>query len=113
MGSSIKPPAVQALVIAKSLNGDSKRQIAEDLGIARDTVTKILSSAEIDQYVNEGKSELIRLIPDSVTALKKAIHAGKTTEEAQLVLRSTGVLAPEQNSNFTANVNLGVFPSRG
>jgi hypothetical protein len=106
---TIKPPAVQALVISKAMNGDSKRQIAEDLGIGRNTVTKILCEAEINRFVNEGKSDLIRMIPEAVAGIRKAIKAGKTTEEAQLVLRSTGVIAPEQSGAPSLNVNFGVF----
>lgn len=91
------------------MNGDSKRQIASDLGIARDTVSVILDSAEFVNLVNDGKAGIYRLIPKSVKALDRAITRGKTTEEAQLVLRSTGVLAPEESGAPSVNVNFGVF----
>jgi transposase len=111
---SIKPPAVQAAVIAKAMNGDSKRQIAEDLGLGRNTVTSILSDAELNQLVLEGKSAIYRLIPKSVQALDRAIDKGKTTDEAQLVLRNTGVLKSEQEAQgVSVNVNLGALPRRG
>jgi hypothetical protein len=110
--ASNKPPIVQAAVIAKYTTGESKRQIAEDLGMSRVTVDNILSDAELSQIVLSGKSQIYRMIPEAVAGIRKAIKAGKTTEEAQLVLRSTGVIAPEQASNFTANVNLGVFADR-
>jgi transposase len=111
---SNKPPVVQAAVIAKSMNGDSKRQIAEDLGLGRNTVTAILEDAERNQLVLQGRDGIYQLIGKSVQALERAIDKGKTTEEAQLILRATGVLPQEQseNNNFSATVNLGVFPDR-
>ena len=110
--ATIKPPIVQAAVIAKHILGESKTQIAEDLGMGRNTVTAILADTELNRLVSEGKSDIYRMIPEAVAGIRKAIKKGKTTEEAQLVLRSTGVLAPEQSPNFTANVSLGVFNER-
>lgn len=114
MGTSNKPLAVQAVVVAKAMNGDSKRQIAEDLGIHRDTVTGILAQAELDQLVLGGKSGVYQLIPKSVKALERAIEKGKTTDEAQLVLRATGVLPQEQGEGGSAvTLNFGTMPRRG
>lgn len=104
-----KSPSVQAAVIAKHMIGESKSQISEDLGISRVTINNILSDTEVATILAEGKSSVIRLIPKSVKALERAIKRGKTTEEAQLVLRSTGVLAPEQSGAPSVNVNFGVF----
>lgn len=107
--ATTKSPIVQAAVIAKHMLGESKAQIADDLGMSRLTVSKILTDAQIATLVNEGKSEVFRMIPEAVAGIRKAIKAGKTTEEAQLVLRSTGVLAPEESGAPSVNVNFGVF----
>ncbi len=40
-----KSPQAQQAVIAKRLRGDSKRQIARDLGMGRNTVGRILSES--------------------------------------------------------------------
>lgn len=107
--ATIKPPIVQAAVIAKHMLGESKTQIAEDLGMGRNTVTAILGDAELNQIVAQGKADIYRMIPEAVAGIRKAIKRGKTTEEAQLVLRSTGVLVPEQSGAPSVNVNFGVF----
>jgi len=107
---SNKPPAVQAAVVVKAINGESKRQIAEDLGLARNTVTAILEDAELNQLVLEGKSRLHRLIPKSLGSLEYALDKHKTPE-AILILRATGVLPQEASeSGPTVTVNLGAIP---
>ena len=45
---SIKPPHIQAAVIARRATGQSKRQICKELGIARNTVDTILKTTDID-----------------------------------------------------------------
>ena len=44
---SNKPEPLKAHIIAKALAGESKSQIAKDLSIARNTVARILSEAEL------------------------------------------------------------------
>lgn len=112
MGTSIKPPSVQAAVVAKSLAGESKSQIAEDLGIARNTVYKILSDAQLSDLVLEGKSGVYGLIPKAVKAFEHALDKHKTPE-ATLILRATGVLPQEQEGGSGVTLNFGVMPRRG
>jgi predicted transcriptional regulator len=107
--ASNKPPIVQAAVIAKHMLGESKTQIAEDLGMSRVTINGILNETELNDIVMRGKADVYRMIPEAISGIRKAIKRGKTTEEAQLVLRSTGVLAPEQSGAPSVNVNFGVF----
>jgi len=107
---SNKPPAVQAAVIAKSMNGDSKSQIAQDLSIARNTVTRILEDAELSELARAGKTSLYELIPKSIKAFEHALDKHKTAE-ATIVLRATGVLPQEQSeAGMSVNVNLGAIP---
>lgn len=107
--ASNKPPIVQAAVLAKHFLGESKTQIAEDLKMSRVTINSILNETEVNELVMRGKADVYRMIPEAVAGIRKAIKAGKTTEEAQLVLRSTGVLAPEESGAPSVNVNFGVF----
>lgn len=108
---SNKPPAVQAAVVAKSIAGESKSQIAEDLGIARNTVTQILSDAELNDLVLQGKTGIYRLIPKSVRALEMALDKGDTGE-AKIILRSVKILQneAEMSAGMSVNVNLGSIP---
>lgn len=107
---SNKPPAVQAAVVVKAIEGESKCQIAQDLGISRNTVTAILEDTELSKLVLEGKTKLHRLIPKSLGSLEYALDKHKTPE-AILILRATGVLPQEvSESGPTVTVNLGAIP---
>ena len=50
---SNKPEPVKAQVIAKSLIGISKSQIAKDLSLSRPTVARIIKEAELDMAMPE------------------------------------------------------------
>lgn len=95
-----KPPAVQANVIAEYSLGKSKTQISNDLGLARNTVTAILSANEIEQRIIEGRSRAISLIPRSLDTIEYRLdkHDGNV---AMGILRGTQVLV---NQPITANV---------
>src|SRR5271166_1358867 len=60
---STKPPVVQAAIIARNALGDSKTDIARDLGISRQTVHSILNSSELEQTITAGRSRAVSLIP--------------------------------------------------
>jgi hypothetical protein len=108
-----KPPAVQAAVLVKALNGESNTQIAEDLGIHRHTVRAILAQPELDKMVQEGKTRLHQLIPKSLDSLEYALNKHKTPE-AILILRATSVLPSEQEGSGAAvSINFGAMPRRG
>lgn len=111
MGKSNKPPSVQAAVVVKALNGDSKSQIARDLEISRNTVNAILEDSELSKLVLEGKTTLHRLIPKSLAAFDYAITRHKIPE-ATIILRATGVLPQEitESSGPSVNINLGAIP---
>ena len=66
---SVKSPLVQARVLQKRANGESKRQIAHDLKIARNTVTSVLELNQFEQTLQNERNESLRLIP----AARKAI----------------------------------------
>jgi hypothetical protein len=105
-----KPAVVQTAVVLKAMNGESKRQIAEDLGLGRDTVTAILEQPELDRLVKDGKIRLHQLIPKSLGSLEYALDKHKTPE-AILILRATGVLPQEvSESGPSVTVNLGAIP---
>lgn len=63
---STKSEAVKGAVIAKHVSGSSNSKISRDLGISRPTVIRILSEAEIDSLVQQGRSGLAELVPDAV-----------------------------------------------
>lgn len=111
--ASTKSQVTKTAVLAKAVLGESKSQIAEDLGITRDTVRRILDESELATLVAEGKTGVYQLIGKSIKAFEHALDKHKTAE-ATVILRATGVLPQENtdNRNFSATVNLGVFPER-
>jgi len=87
---------VQAAVTARAIAGQSKRKIARDLKIARNTVTGILAESELNQLVQEGKTGVYSLIPLAVNTYR--YHLGKKSHPvATRVLEGTGVLETQRD----------------
>lgn len=108
---SNKPQVTKTAVLAKTMAGESKSQIAEDLGITRDTVRRILNESELANLVAEGKSGVYMLIPKAVKALERALDKGDTSE-AKIILRSVNILPSEGDgsSGSAVTINLGAIP---
>jgi DNA-binding MarR family transcriptional regulator len=99
---SIKSPQVKEAVIAHALIGASNTQIAKDLQIDRATVKNILTSAEIQQHIEVGRSDCVRMIPQSVRVIRQRLEKGSETA-ALSVLRGTQVLVNQQIASVTNN----------
>jgi hypothetical protein len=76
-----KSAPVQQAVIAKRLQGESKRQIARDLGMGRNTVDRILSESQIEAAVAQGRSRLVELVPKAIQLIGLAIEQGLEADE--------------------------------
>jgi len=76
-----KAPQVQQTVIAKRLRGESKRQIARDLQMGRDTVDRILSESQVEAAVAQGRSRLVELVPKALQVIEAALEQGITAAE--------------------------------
>lgn len=103
MSRSIKPPSVQAAVIAKKTLGDSNLKIANDLEINRATVQNILEQCNYKQLVEEGKIRVFKMIPKACDAFDGALDR-KDVSVATTVLKGCGVLETEQQANVSASV---------
>lgn len=103
---------VQAMVIAKHLQGESNSQIARDLEIARTTVIKILSQSEIDEFVERGRSGLYELIPQAVKTYGGGV--AENVDRAESFLERMKVLpskVTEANGNTINNfIGIGNLP---
>ena len=97
---STKPAAIKTAVTAKYLIGETKTQIAKDLGIAHNTVNSILNAQEINELVLEGRSKCVQMIPRSVRVMSDRLAKGSETA-ALAILRGTQVL---QNQAVQVNV---------
>jgi hypothetical protein len=76
-----KSPQVQQAVIAKRLQGDSKRKIARDLEMGRNTVDRILSESQVEAAVAQGRTQLVELVPKAIQLIPQAIDQGLTADE--------------------------------
>ena len=102
--NSTKPPVLQAAVIAKYAEGRNKSQIAQDLGMHRNTVASILNDGEIQQYVQESRSRCVSLAPAAVDAIEYRIKEKMDGNIALGLLRGVQVLSNQSNpANVTNN----------
>lgn len=76
-----KSPQVQQAVIAKRLQGESKRKIARDLEMGRDTVERILSESQVEAAVAQGRTQLVELVPKAIQLIQRAIDQGLAANE--------------------------------
>jgi hypothetical protein len=104
-GKSKKPQAVKNAVLSRYVAGSSKAQIARDLNISEPTVYRILDESEIRQFIEEGHSRAVQLIPKALDAVEGRLDRGDGRIGIS-VLNGTGVLKP--GGNVTVNVaNVG------
>lgn len=96
-GKSNKPAMTKTAVIAKAVVGESKSKIAQDLGISRPTVARILRESEFTTFAAQAKSGVFLLIPKALAALEAALDKGDVAE-AKMILRNVGAIAPEELS---------------
>lgn len=95
MSKSNKPAVTKTAVIAKAAVGESNTKIAEDLGISRPTVQRILSEAEFDKFAQQARSGVFLLVPKALEALERALDAGNVAE-AKMILRNVGAIKAEE-----------------
>lgn len=65
-------------IVAKSLAGDTATEIANDMGLARQTVSKILNSEEVKAKIKVLDAQLANLIDPSLETIKMAVEARYT-----------------------------------
>jgi hypothetical protein len=69
-------PGIKTSIIQQRLSGKSKRSIANELKIGRNTVTKVLQDSNVEQALNAGLLSCAPLIPKAVQALEKTLDRG-------------------------------------
>jgi hypothetical protein len=104
--SSMKAPVIQAAVIARRSIGQSKKKIANELGIAQNTVTSIIGLNSIEDHVEAGRLSIAGLIPKSVNVIDYRLDKNSETA-AFKVLEGIGVL----RSKSDVNINIAAVTS--
>jgi hypothetical protein len=104
---SNKSPAVSAAVIAKRIAGQSKRQIAKDLSIGRNTVTAILSDTELSQLVEQSKAVIFSALPKIAETYAKG--AAESFERSESALERLKVIPTrDAGGGFSINNFVGI-----
>ena len=109
---SRKSEAAKAVVLARSAAGASNSQIAREMGIDRETVSRILSEPEIAAVIQQAKNDVIRMVPKAVGVVDDALDE-KNAKVAMSVLTGVGVLKPDGGyggSGITLNITMDPRP---
>lgn len=94
-----KPEAVKQAVVSKRLQGDSKRKIARELQINRETVNNILDESQVEPALAQWRRDYLQLVPAALNVIKTVLLKHEDTEvvdkdmlaTALQVLKGTGV----------------------
>jgi len=108
---SKKSESVKRSVIAKRLQGESKRKISRDLSIHRETVDNILDESQVEASLAQWKRDYLQLVPKAlsiVTRLLEDAQDGPVDKDlfgaALQVLKGTGV--HEERTRSQNNVKI-------
>jgi plasmid maintenance system antidote protein VapI len=103
MSSTTSLPA-QVEVVTKHLSGATNTQIAKDLQMSRNTVSRILAESEIEQITQETKAILLTALPHSAETIARAVR--KSPQHAWELLDRTGVMPKREGESQQINVGL-------
>src|SRR5437899_3125313 len=94
-----KSEAVKQALVSKRLQGDSKRKIARELQINRETVNNILDESQVEPALAQWRRDYLQLVPAALSVVKTVLlqhEDTKTVDKDMLatalqVLKGTGV----------------------
>lgn len=98
--TSLKSPAVKAAVALKRGEGKSKAQIAREMRIDRETVTRILAEPEINEALEASRSRCVALLPKAEQAVERQLSSGDGNLGLRF-LEKSGVLSGSQDRKQT------------
>src|SRR5882762_2355024 len=67
------PPSKQALVVGLSLIGKKRSAIGRELGLDRETVTRILSQQENQLLVQGYRAAVLKIVPDALIGAQELV----------------------------------------
>jgi len=68
------PPSKQALVVGLSLTGKKRSAISRELGLDRETVTRILSQQENQLLLQGYRQAVLRIVPNALVGLSHLVN---------------------------------------
>jgi hypothetical protein len=87
--------AVRDRVIAKAISGKTKTQIAEEEGLSRPTIRKILNHPETSEFIEQVRLRFMSMSKDAVEMLVKKMVDEQDVDIATMILVSNGILPRE------------------
>jgi ribosomal protein S13 len=69
------PDPVRSRIIARSIGGQSNREIATEEGIDRDTVSRVLSQDEVVEMKNSYRSRLLEMVPQAISVYEQLLNS--------------------------------------
>jgi hypothetical protein len=98
---TIVPPPQSARIVQKFITGRSIRQIAREEGRDRATITKIVRSSEVQNYVEKIREQYFGLGELALSAVRKAIQEEKDGRLAYQLLKDIGVVPSSAERNLS------------
>ena len=96
--TSRKAPVVKHRVALLRAQGQSKSQIAREVGIDRETVTRILNSSEIREIVEVSQSIIAESLPRIATMVTQDVLKERDRELGERILERSGILREHQSA---------------
>jgi hypothetical protein len=85
------PTPTVVRIQARYVAGENQTQIAKAEGCDRETVSRIVRSSEMVEYIEQMKEEFRGLVPDALNAIRYALCVQKDARIAYEVLRNVGI----------------------
>ena len=96
IATSRKAPVVKHTVALLRAQGQSKSQIAREVGIDRETVTRILNSSEIREIVAVSQSIIAQSLPQIAAMVTQDVVRERDRALGERILERSGVLREHQ-----------------
>jgi hypothetical protein len=104
-------PAPQSeRILQRYITGESIREISREEGRARQTVTKIVRSDQMQSYVQAMREHFYGLGGDALAAVQHALQQQKDAQLAYRLLVDIGVVPTEEQRFFFATQAAGALP---
>ena len=87
--------AVRDRVISKAIAGKTKTQIAEEEGLSRPTIRKILNHPETSEFIEQVRLRFMPMSKDAVEVLLRKMEDENDADVATMILVATGIFPHE------------------
>lgn len=109
---SRKSPVIKAQVIAKRTLGMPKAQIARETGLARMTVNAIVSEADLDNQLENYRTQAIAIVPRALESVHDALGPGGDASigirylEGMAIIGDNAIRSARDSARATAAINV-------